>query len=383
MHKKLHLFLIFLFLPGLVGGCSLPGANLATVTPTVQTVAAPPSATLTFTPESTQTPTATLPPTVMPTIQPFIGVVKTPTNVRSRPAKGGDRLGGLNYHTQIKVIGRNANALTIWYWIVFPESPTGTGWVTAKAIDLKGEVGLLPVIIFPGDDYSNPIALPPIIHTVVGQPLPLNDPPSGAVRAVVAQDLLVRVGPGVGYLILGILPRGSILTLTGRSDDKGWVQIAYPSGLDGFAWVSADLIEVKDDASNLPRYNNLATPISSNADNGQASPAPQATATVESGLSPSPTSTVPPPTPSPAGPVGTVTTQINVRTGPASSFQSLGLLNPNDVVILTGRTLNGVWYQIEYASGPDGHAWVAAEYIQVNGDVSQLPYFDNEGKPLK
>jgi uncharacterized protein YraI len=379
MFNKMKKLLSILLLSACLGGCSMPGAAQETPSPTMQVVEASPTPTHTLTPEPTSTPTIAFTPTITPTVQPMIGIVKSPTNVRSRPAKAGDRIGGINYLNQVKVLGRNERAN--WFWIEFPESPTGKGWVVANAIELKGEIGMLAIIAIPGKDYDHPVILPPIIHTVVGQPLPLNEPPAGAVRAIVKQDLFVRVGPGTGYLTLGILSSGSVLTLTGRSEDGKWAQIDYPSGLEGRAWVASDLIEVKDDAAGLSVYNNLATPVSAASNTQQTNSTVDVTATETGQMSP--TATPPLPTPSPSGPLGIVTTQINVRTGPASSYQSLGLLKPNDSVVITGRTLSGLWYQIEYATGADGHAWVAAEYIRVNGDLSQLPYFSNDGKPLK
>ena len=64
--------------------------------------------------------------------------------------------------------------------------------------------------------------------------------------------------------------------------------------------------------------------------------------------------------------------QINVRSGPGTSFNSLGTLNPQDVVTLTGKDANGAWLQIDFAAGPEGKGWVNAAFVQASG-VETLP----------
>ncbi len=85
----------------------------------------------------------------------------------------------------------------------------------------------------------------------------------------------------------------------------------------------------------------------------------------------------------PTGMLGLVTKRINVRTGPAQSYPSVAVLDCKALVKLTGRSLNNLWYQIEYPNGTDGHGWAAASFITVpNGDPLTLPRFDNRGRPI-
>jgi uncharacterized protein YraI len=62
---------------------------------------------------------------------------------------------------------------------------------------------------------------------------------------------------------------------------------------------------------------------------------------------------------------GVATRGVNVRSGAGTEFQSLGLLNQNDVVTILGKDSSGAWMKIEYAAAPDGTGWVAAEYLQI------------------
>lgn len=365
--KKYILILLLLSL----SACNMPGAT-PTVTPAPTSL---PSATAsqtlaptqTFTPEPSATPTHTETPTIMPTIEPMIGTVRNNSNLRSQPSRGaGDRVGGIMYNQRVQVIGRND--IANWLYIIFPESPTGTAWITANAIDLQGDLTTLPIVIYPNDG-DQPLMLPPIIYKVTGEPLPLNQPPAGAKTATVAQLSNVRVGPGVGYMSIGTLQPGAVVTLTGKIFQNHWVQIDYPSGIDGRGWLASALLKATDGYGDLPMYNILGTPET-------AAPTLDPNATL------APTNTPLPPTPTPAGPLGEATAQVNVRSGPAGTFDVIGMLNPKEKVIITGITLNGLWYQIEYAAGPNGRAWVSTQYIKPLGDMRKLRYTDNQGTPL-
>jgi len=308
----------------------------------------------------------------MPTIEPLTGIITAPTNVRNYPSKGiGDRLGGVMYNQRVGVIARNDRAT--WLYILFPDAPGGAGWVTSRAVDLQGDLTRLPVMIY---DESNPNGrmVPPVLYEMPAVLQPLNTPVPGAKTLLTQELAYIRVCPSLGCQVLTTLPAGSVLTVTGQADDKAWLQFEYPSGPQGRAWLSADLVKIVDGLGGAPEFDllgNLLTP-----------PAPQPEPPVGS----APTETPLPPTPAasatPSQPQGITTAQINARSGPASSFDSLGLLDPGQTVFLTGRTINGLWYQIQFSASPNGLAWVAAGYIQLQSDISTLPYFDNQGAPL-
>lgn len=82
---------------------------------------------------------------------------------------------------------------------------------------------------------------------------------------------------------------------------------------------------------------------------------------------------LPPPSTPTVDPVrGTITTQINVRSGPGADFNSLGLLNAQDPVTLTGKDANGAWLQIDFAGGPEGKGWVNAAFVRADR-IGSLP----------
>ena len=63
---------------------------------------------------------------------------------------------------------------------------------------------------------------------------------------------------------------------------------------------------------------------------------------------------------------GTTTTQVNVRAGPSTASESLGLIGPFVKVEVIGKDASGSWYQIIYAESLAGKGWVRAEFVQVN-----------------
>jgi uncharacterized protein YraI len=388
MNKKSVCFLLVVLI---LAGCSFPGTaqpapttdiNLiitaaaatafAKITEAAGLLSPTPSATLTEPP----VPTATemVYPTSIPTIVPMSGVVRSNANVRAVPAKSKTQdLGGIFLGNNVKVIGRNDAAT--WLYILYADSPTGTGWVTTKAITLDGDMGLLPIVIYPFGEEGEGIMLPPLLYTITGTPLPPSTPPAGWDKwGTVNQLAKVRVGPSTGFVSIGTLDVGQIVTFRGRITENEWVQIDYPSGPDGHGWISKELIVAHDGFGGLPYYNLLGTPVT------EAPVAPEVT--TDPNATPAPTDTPTPEPPSPAGVEAEVTAQINVRSGPAQTYDSYGMLNPKDKVVITGLTLNGYWYQIQYASSPTGYGWAASQYLKVLGDVNKLPYFTNEGTPV-
>ena len=135
--------------------------------------------------------------------------------------------------------------------------------------------------------------------------------------------------------------------IIGKDPSGNWYQILFAQAPDGKGWITAQYVEVKDKD---------AVPVIG------AAPAP--TSVNGSGSS--------------SGPGGVVIQQVNVRSGPGTDFNALGTLNPKDVVTLTGKDANGIWFQIAFANGPDGKGWVTAAFVQASGTES-LPIIGGGG----
>lgn len=70
---------------------------------------------------------------------------------------------------------------------------------------------------------------------------------------------------------------------------------------------------------------------------------------------------------------GKVNTQIlNLRAGPATSFEIVDRLQQDTEVVITGRLSDSQWLKVTVPSiGKDG--WVATQYINSNADIATLP----------
>ena len=151
----------------------------------------------------------------------------------------------------------------------------------------------------------------------------------------------VRSEPSTISEVLGILPADTKVGIVGKDPAGNWWQILYEPGIDGKGWVTAQYVSVTDSST---------IPVVGGSGTGPGS-----------------------------GNVAIVQQQINVRSGPGTDFNSLGTLNPQDVVSLTGKDADGSWLQIAFAAGPDGKGWVSAGFLQAQG-VESLPIVTEAGQ---
>jgi len=132
---------IFLFNLVLVicAGCSADVTALETATPTPQVI-------ITSTLPPTQTPlpsptpepaTATIP------VTPAEGQTTSQLNIRSAPSANSQQLGTVNIFAKVQIVGKDPTGG--WWMIVYPESPTGTGWITAEFVQVP-DSSSIPVI---------------------------------------------------------------------------------------------------------------------------------------------------------------------------------------------------------------------------------------------
>jgi hypothetical protein len=64
---------------------------------------------------------------------------------------------------------------------------------------------------------------------------------------------------------------------------------------------------------------------------------------------------------------------VNCRIGPGRVYNLIGELKEGQSARATGTDLNGAWFYIEDPGNPDGHCWVAAQFVEVTGNVNDLP----------
>jgi uncharacterized protein YraI len=171
--------------------------------------------------------------------------------------------------------------------------------------------------------------LPPS-PTVEPSKTPLPPPPTGTVVPAAGRtstQVNVRAEPSTAGAVLGIIAENTNVEIIGKDPGENWWLINYPQAAEGKGWVTAEFIATTEEP-NVP--------------------------VIGEGVS------------------AVIQQQLNVRSGPGTGFNSLGTLNANDVVTLTGKDSAGAWLQIEFASGPDGKGWVNAAFVQATG-VENLP----------
>lgn len=95
------------------------------------------------------TPTATAgAPTASPTRtptsagRPYVEALADNTNVRAGPDINENRVGQIFPGTTYPILGRRFE----WYWIEFPDSPSGTAWVHQSVVRVGGDTGQIPEI---------------------------------------------------------------------------------------------------------------------------------------------------------------------------------------------------------------------------------------------
>jgi uncharacterized protein YraI len=184
--------------------------------------------------------------------------------------------------------------------------------------------------------------LPP---TVTPRPseTPLPPPPLptvAPVEGIASTQVNVRAEPSTASEVFGIIAANTKVEIVGRDTGENWWQIIYPAGVDGKGWVSAQFITT----ATQPEVPVIGGERANSDSVGDA----------------------------------VIIQQLNVRSGPGTGFNSLGVLNANDVVNLTGKNGNGTWLQIEFTAGPNGRGWVNAGFVRAN-DVDDLPIVTDEG----
>jgi uncharacterized protein YraI len=168
--------------------------------------------------------------------------------------------------------------------------------------------------------------------TVTATPVP--------VEGTTTTQLNVRAEPSTASAALGMIGPFVAVQIFGKDPSGSWLQVAYAQGIAGRGWVTAAYVQVRATAE-IPVVGGAAG----------------------SGSEPS----------------GVVIQQLNVRSGPGTDYNSLGVLNPNDVVSLTGKNDMGSWFQIKFTGGTDGKGWVATAFIKADG-VNGLPIVAETGQ---
>ncbi|MEA1978408.1 MAG: SH3 domain-containing protein [Chloroflexota bacterium] len=83
----------------------------------------------------------------------------------------------------------------------------------------------------------------------------------------------------------------------------------------------------------------------------------------------------------PEGPMILVPEQVNVRTGPSTGYDKVGVLIAGQRAPALGRSPGGEWIQIFYPGVPGNLAWVYAPFVVLDTDQRLLPIIEPPPTP--
>ena len=86
-----------------------------------------------------------------------------------------------------------------------------------------------------------------------------------------------------------------------------------------------------------------------------------------------PTGTIATVTGTPTGPVIVVPDLVNVRTGPSTEYELIGVLIAGQTAPAIGRTAGGDWIQVAYVGVPNNIAWVYSPFVVLDPPGAFLP----------
>lgn len=228
------------------------------------------------------------------------------------------------------------------------------------------------------------------------QPMPTTNNADEQLRAQILAAMLMNLPPSAmgvatggatifaepGGAVVGSLPAGGSITVTGRSQDGNWLAVYTNDALVGWVPVGtlrlfgADDLEIVTSALSpapvatmiadamVPPALRMADVIATRA---AAPPTPVATA------SPDPAASVTPSTSADGAIlVGTVQTQgnLNLRNAPTANGAIVAPLASGSQFVAVSRTADGAWLKVR---APAGDGWVSAQFVALDGSAASLP----------
>jgi uncharacterized protein YraI len=252
----------------------------------------------------------------------------TVVNVRSGPGQDYQSYGYLDREQTASVIGISSDNL--WWVIELPSGEARQGWVSGGYVSTEN-VEEVPVIELEPD-------LPPD-----GTP----SPGESSLTANLNAD--IHNGPGPDFYVFGVLGEGESAVVNGVSSDGLWWLITVEDLESSQGWVSDELVSTE---------NIEGVPV------------------VESELGPTPETT-----PSADSATVTAIANVNVRSGPATGFGKVGLIEFGQVALIIGVSPDRAWWLIRLPTPEGGQGWVSASYVNAK-NTANVPVVSAEGEAV-
>ena len=197
------------------------------------------------------------------------------------------------------------------------------------------------------------LTVPPTAIPTTPPPATPTPPPAttATIRTgVVNSDLVnLRSYPSLAGEVVGQASEGAQVTILETSNDGQWLQICCPLGTNSGgpqSWIAVEYITLA--AQPLPGV--VSSALNSAA--AQSATAPLIRAASQGGNSPTVTGRV----------NGAL---VNLRNGPATTYATVGQVNEQTTVTLTGRDATGVWWRLYCPPGTPAESWISAEFVDL------------------
>lgn len=269
------------------------------------------------TPESTQLPAAI--PMVTATID---------TAVHTGPGNDYEIIARLTAGVSVEVSGISKDGQ--WWQIIIPNEADLQGWVSNQDV-IAENIENVPVI--------EPTEEPTAIATQI--------PETGGI-VTANTNVNVRGGPGLEYDIVGLLGLGEQADILGISANLNWWLISLPDEeAVKTGWVFDELVTAEN-TENVPTVDKDGNPIGGDLRI---------------------------PTPAPGEASLSAQVNINIRSGPGTDFEIIGLLFEGQTAQPLGKTNDGSWYAINIPSAENGRGWVTSLFVTVE-NAADLPVLE-------
>ncbi len=195
--------------------------------------------------------------------------------------------------------------------------------------------------------------------------------PSVTAEAVGQANL--RATADVTSALVGQIQAGSRYPVIGRSEFYPWLLLGDATTAAPLGWVFLDLVTTQGDLNQIP-YSTVIV--------GEAA-LPTATLTqVQAVPAGSPTATLglvgvalPQATASPtlAAVNGTLNGEVNIRLGPGTEYDRLGVGAAGERFEITAWHTQLPWVQVRFENSPNRLAWIARDLLEIQGNLESLP----------
>lgn len=180
----------------------------------------------------------------------------------------------------------------------------------------------------------------------------------------------LRSATSIDSTVLGNITPGTRYPVVGRSALYPWLLLSDPASGQQIGWVYRDIVTVQGDINTVPFTEIVLGDTPTILPTATLAAAPTLMVT-----QPLPDANSQPtiqPTLAPGTVTGTVQEEINIRYGPGTEYQRVGVGEPGEVFTIIGRHTQFEWVQVVYPASPTGFAWINTNLLQIQGDLNTV-----------